>query len=462
MRVKGLLEGNRLNIIETTALSVAILAPTMAMSINVAFMASLAGASGPLVFLISMVMLGFVAVSFIAFNEHIPSAGSVYTFVKASMGNTMSSVAGWLLTLEYWTWSVGVSCAFGTLFSIFIKSVTGASISWMIPGVLCVLAIWYLSYTDVKLSTDVMFYVEAISMILLLFMAVVVLVKVGMTSGLTWIPFTLGGNHFSALAAGMVFAVLSFGGFEGASSLGEESKNPKLLVPIAIGSAIIIGGLFFVFVSYAQTIGFGVNAAGIQALTNSTSSVIDLSNKFIGPFFTNIINLGICASAFSCALGSMVAGSRTLYAMGRDNYAPEVLATVHGKHATPHVAIHIMLVVNLIVLFAMSWFDGMTVYGIVATAGALAAVLAYLLTSLGSMFYFGKRKLWTWQLILPVIAIILLGYLFYSNVYPVPASPFNLLPYIVIAWVVLGVIVSFVCGGASGKAAAESGSQFTG
>jgi amino acid transporter len=458
MRVKGLLEGNRLNIIETTALSVAILAPTMAMSINVAFMAGLAGASGPLVFLISMVMLGFVAVSFIAFNEQIPSAGSVYTFVKASMGNTMSSIAGWLLTLEYWTWSVGVSCAFGTLFSIFVKSVTGASISWMIPGVLCVLAIWYLSYTDVKLSTDIMFYVEAISMLLLLFMAVVVLVKVGMASGLTWVPFTLGGNHFSALAAGMVFAVLSFGGFEGASSLGEESKNPKLLGPIAIGSAIIIGGLFFVFVSYAQTIGFGVNAAGIQALTNSTSSVIDLSNKFIGPLFTNIINLGICASAFSCALGSMVAGSRTLFAMGRDNYAPGVLATVHGKHATPHVAIHIMLVVNLIVLFAMSWFDGMTVYGIVATAGALAAVLAYLLTSLGSMFYFGKRKLWTWQLILPVIAIILLGYLFYSNVYPVPASPFNLLPYIVIAWVVLGVIVSFVCGGASGKAAAESGS----
>jgi len=87
---------------------------------------------------------------------------------------------------------------------------------------------------------------------------------------------------------------------------------------------------------------------------------------------------------------------------------------------------------------------------------------AYLLTSLGSMFYFGKRKLWTWQLILPAIAIILLGYLFKCNVVPVPAAPYNLLPYIVIAWVVLGVIVSFICGGASGKTVAGSGSSFRG
>ncbi len=104
---KGFLKSDQLNVIQTTALSVAILAPTYAMSVNVAFMASVAGASGPLVFLISTIMLSFVAVSFIKFNEYIPSAGSVYTFVKASMGNTMSSIAGWLLTLEYWTWAVG-------------------------------------------------------------------------------------------------------------------------------------------------------------------------------------------------------------------------------------------------------------------------------------------------------------------------------------------------------------------
>ncbi len=454
---KGFLKSDQLNVIQTTALSVAILAPTYAMSVNVAFMASVAGASGPLVFLISTIMLSFVAVSFIKFNEYIPSAGSVYTFVKASMGNTMSSIAGWLLTLEYWTWAVGVSCAFGTLFQIFIKDVTGTNISWMIPGALCVLFIWYLAYYDIKLSTDIMFYVEAISMCLILIMAVVILVKVGMTRGLSWIPFTTGGNHFSALAAGMVFAVLSFGGFEGASSLGEESKNPKVLVPLAIGSAIVIGGIFYIFVSYAQTLGFGLTATGINALTNSTSSVIDLSSHYIGPLFTNIINLGVCASAFSCALGSMVAGSRTLYAMGRDSHAPEVLSGIHEKHATPHVAIHIMLVVNLIVLFSFSWYEGMAVFGIVGTIGALAAVLAYLLTSLGSMFYFGKRKIWTWQLILPVIAILLLGYIFYSNVYPVPAPPFNLLPYVVIAWVVLGVIVTLVCRGAGQAASPGSG-----
>ena len=130
---KGFLKSDQLNIIQTTALSVAILAPTMPCP-STWHLWPPWRASGPLVFLISTIMLGFVAISFIKFNEVMPSAGSVYTFVKESMGDFMSSIAGWLLTLEYWTWSVGVSSAFGTLFKILLKDVSGINITWMIPG----------------------------------------------------------------------------------------------------------------------------------------------------------------------------------------------------------------------------------------------------------------------------------------------------------------------------------------
>jgi hypothetical protein len=45
--------------------------------------------------------------------------------------------------------------------------------------------------------------------------------------------------------------------------------------------------------------------------------------------------------------------------------------------------------------------------------------------------------------VIPVLAILLLGYTLYANVYPVPAAPFNVFPYLVVAWLLIGVALSF-------------------
>lgn len=119
-------------------------------------------------------------------------------------------------------------------------------VSWLLIALLCTLIIAAISYFDIKLSTNIMFLLEGISICLILVLSVVVLTKVGSTTGLSAAPFKINGNSFSNLGLAIVFGFMSFAGFEGASTLGEEARNPKKMIPIAIGSAVLITGLFCV------------------------------------------------------------------------------------------------------------------------------------------------------------------------------------------------------------------------
>ncbi|OBR92328.1 MULTISPECIES: APC family permease [Clostridium] len=438
------LKKNQLNFVEVIALSVAIIAPTFAMSMNVGLMASTVSYSVSAVFVISTILMGFVAVSFIKFNEYFPSAGSVYTFTERSLGKKAASISGWALLLTYIGFSAGCSSAFGSLFSSFIKELTGISISWIIFALICEVFIWFVSYSDVKLSTNIMLVIEAVSILLVILLSVVILVKVGSTKGLSLVPFKGNGNKFSNYGAGIVYAILCFGGFEGASSLGEESKNPKKSIPLAIASTVVVTGLIFVFVSYAEVIGFGVSPSGIGALTKSPSTIVDLSKNYIGSVFTILITLAISISAFSTALGSMTAGSRLLYSMSKDGNVPQIFSGVHSKHHTPYVALNIILAIIIVPVLALFRHDGVEVFGYIGTIGALALLIAYFITSLGSLIYFGKKKIWTWQLIIPVVALLVLAFTFYSNIYPIPAFPNNIFPYIVLAWIIVGFSITSI------------------
>src|SRR5581483_9823380 len=70
---------------------------------------------------------------------------------------------------------------------------------------------------------------------------------------------------------------------------------------------------------------------------------------------------------------------------------------------------------------------------------------AYILTNIGAIrFFFVVRHLWTWQLVIPVAAILILGYTLYSNVYPLPAPPANTFPYVALGWLLIGLLITLL------------------
>src|SRR5918997_228575 len=130
-------------------------------------------------------------------------------------------------------------------------------------------------------------------------------------------------------------ALLSFGGFEGAASLGEETDNSGRNIPRAIGTAVIVAGLFYIVCMIAQSLGFGANEAGATRFSESSSPLGDLSTDYIGSAFADVINFGATMSAFAATLGAATAASRILFALARDAFAANPLGRASARSGAP-------------------------------------------------------------------------------------------------------------------------------
>ncbi|MFL0253089.1 APC family permease [Clostridium neuense] len=437
------LKKDNLSIIETVALSVAIIAPTASMSLNISLMAKTDKFSSPLVFLISTIIVGIVSYSVIKFNTCMSTAGSLYTFTKEALGRRVGFISGWSLLFAYMALAAGCSAGAGAFTSKLLLSVFGIHVGWLPLSIVISMIMIILGITDAKISTRIMLTMEGISILLILALSIVIIFKVAFTKGLTIAPFKLNGVKTSAIASTSVLAFLSFIGFESASSLGEETKEPHKCIPIAIGSAVFVTGVFYLLSSYAQVIGFGLDAKGLKAITASTLPLSDLAGIYASKGFGTLLILSASLSFFSCALGSVCAGARMLFSMSRDGLMHKSMKKVNRRYNTPYVALILIVTVDLIGQILFFNKDGIDVFSYYGTIGSLAILVSYIFTSVGAIVYFTKKKIWNaLHLIIPILGIVSLLYVLWSSIYPIPEFPQNLFPYIVLAWIVLGVILS--------------------
>ena len=437
------LKKNQLSYVEAMAISVAIMAPTAAMALNTSLTASIAGVSVPLIFLVAMVTIGLVAVTFIQFNKQFTNSGSVYYFTGVSLGPKMGFLSGWALLLTYVMFTIASIGEVGAFAQSFF-SLLNIKVDWFPIALISTVLIGVFAFADVKIGTRALLILEGISVLFILILVFVIFGKAHFDGSSFVKPFSAGKNNISSIALATVFAFLSFAGFEGASSLGEETKNPKKAIPIAIISAVFLTGFFYILVSYAQTIGFGLDVKGNGHFAKSTAPLADLAEMYMSKGFATAIMFGALLSAFSCALASATAGSRMLFSMGRDGFIHHRIGATHKKYHSPYIALIIIMVISFITLFPLKGIglDGGTIFGYLGTIGVLSLLLVYLTTTIGGMRYFVKNKIWKGPiLVLPILSVIGLGYSLYSNIFPIPAAPFNYFPYIVLGWIVVGVLL---------------------
>ena len=127
-----------------------------------------------------------------------------------------------------------------------------------------------------------------------------------------------GGIPFSTVAIAAVFGFLSFGGFEGAASLGEETDNPSRNIPRAIFTAVVVAGASTssAWSPRASASGSTMRASSASASPRRRSATS--ASDYIGEAFADFINFGATISAFAATLGAATAASRILFAISRD------------------------------------------------------------------------------------------------------------------------------------------------
>ncbi len=444
---------------EAIALSLAIMAPTAAMALNGTAVAGLIGRAVPLAFIIATVGVLFVSYGFIRLTRHFNSAGSVFALAGATLGPRAGFFAGFALMATYTLFTVASGAEVGLFGEAFLAGLGVEGVDWLLISLVAMVFVALLAFGDIRVATRSLLGIEALSVLLIVVLIVVIFVKVFGGTAPDGQEATLdvfappGGIPFSTVAIAAVFGFLSFGGFEGAASLGEETDNPGRNIPRAIGTAVIVAGLFYIVCMIAQSLGFGATEAGAKRFSESSSPLGDLSTDYIGSAFADFINFGATISAFAATLGAATGASRILFALARDGFGGNPIGRASQRSGAPAGALTVVLGVAVLAMIAyrINGTDAVNAFFYPGTMGVLLMLVSYLVCNTGAILYLffrGERRAPRAEIVIPVIAIGIVLYVLYQNTLADSLTyPYTVFPVVVAVWLLIGLAIAMLVPG---------------
>jgi amino acid transporter len=436
---RGLAHGT-MSQLDVLAQSVAGMAPSAAMATTPALIALYAGHGAWLSYVAATVVVILVGLVATQFGRRFASSGSLYSYVARGLGPVGAFAAGWGLVIGYACIAMLGVLGTGIYFGSLLTNVgLPASSTLAVCIILAIAAVGAAAFAvvGIRLSTRVGLVLEVISVTAVL--AVLIAVLVGQGPGGDTAQFSLSGLSFDGVTFGIVLAVLGFVGFESAASLGAEARNPHRAIPRAVlGSAVLVG-ILYVFAAYTMVLGFDDPAA----LSQSAAPISDLASTYGLGSFSWIVDLGVTASFFAVTIACINAASRILYTMGEEDILPRALGRAHPTHKTPHVAIAVIAPVVLLVpiVLVAGGVTPLNVFSYAGTVGTFGYMLGYVLMAAALPFFLRRRgESSVLSTVLAAVVVVALVYIFYKNVVPVPPYPLNLMPWIFLGVVALGLI----------------------
>lgn len=458
---------SRLPLWVAAALSLATVGPTLAMSGNGQGVAAGVGKGIPLVFLIGLIGISLIGYGFVRLTRHLNHAGSVYALVGVTIGPRSGFFAGFAMLGAYLGFSIGIAALVSNYTNVFLTFLYSGSdhppqVSWSAVLLVELILAGALAGRDTKLIGRILMAIEGLGIVFMLVLVAVIFGKGGAeNTGIDWSVFTFsGGVGFAQVVPAIVAAFLSWAGFEACASLGEETDNPRRNIPRALAGTLMLTGVMFVVVMFAQTIGFGTDAEGIAAFASSGNTLGDLGVRYIGTTFGLILIFTAIISAFACLLASVTSAGRLLFAFARDGFGPQRLARLDGPGGTPRTAMWLVLAVVAVTnmaVWATGWptlgtgIPSLDAYILFATAGAVALMLAYLLAEVAAIAFVTRARFRALDragslllgVLLPALGIAFIAVVLWYNIKD-QSNPWNLPANFGIIWATVGLIISVV------------------
>jgi len=357
-----------------------------------------------LTYLIGMVGMIFTAFSYARMSEAFPIAGSVYSYAQRGINDSVGFIAGWLILLDY----------------IFVPAllylVSASALHDIVPQIpIVVWAVLFIAINTVINVRGIEFTAKANKIIVILELIVLaIFLAVGVMAiikGVNGADFTMkplyDHSHFSmnVVMGAVSIAVLSFLGFDGISTLAEETKDgSKSIGKACVYSLLAVGALFII-----QTWVAALIWPDYHAFKNPDTAFYQIA-EIAGGTWLKVLT--IVATAFSWgianALVAQAAISRILYSMARDRKLPGFLAKVHPKFQTPYLSTLLIAVVSVIVTAFFS-----SQIGKLSSVVNFGALSSFLFLHLSVMNYFlrkKKSKNYVAHLLMPLIGFAVIGY----------------------------------------------------
>lgn len=440
------LERGVLNIPNAIALSAAAMAPVLAVVLNAPAAGPQAGGALPLSFLVAFIACLLVGNSVVQFARRLPSAGSFYTFNSAGLGPSAGFYTGWLFWIGYAILAPGLFTAFGSFVHDYFLSTFNSNVPWWLFSLLAMLIILSLSLRSIRASVNVDLVLLFLEVVIFLVLSVLAIVHGGSGNTIKSFLPSSSPHGVSGVGMGVVFGILSFIGFDAAATLGEETKNPKRNVPMAVSGALISVGVFYVFAMYALTTGYGLNNhANLLKFLSDPNPFVTLGHHYAS-WLLQPIELAAIAGLFSCFMAIHNTTVRVMFSMGRDRVLPVSFGHVHAKWFSPYVAIIGQTVFTVAIgLAGGAWLGpGATGnYGFTGSIGTVAIVIVYCMSNIALIRYFWKQpeRSWWRHVIIPIAGVAAFAYPLWSVAKPGQSWPFSLVPWITLGWIALGTVL---------------------
>jgi amino acid transporter len=452
-----------LSVWQAVGISVALMAPSMAININPQGTAGLIGRATPLAFFLAAIAVLLIAYVFVRLCQYYRHAGSVYVFAGATLGPRAGAIAGLGLMGTYVFYALVTSSAAGIFGAAFLDDIGVWNhqpwwAGFVVGGIALALALVF-TVLPTKNATTTLLTIEGLTVLLIVVIGAIVLIRMLAGNAPGDAHFTLDvftvpqGTSTSNVFLGIIFGLLSFAGFEAAATLGEEAHHPRKDIPRAILGTAIFGGVYFTVMTAIEMMAFGADAEGVKKFIASPALMGDLGTTYIALWVGEVITLGACVSAFACCLACVVGASRLLFAISRDLGPGHPLGRTNS-YGTPAAAAGVVTMLVLVIAIICAVFCGATPFDTFlwsGTIGTLILLVAYVLATIGCIklvFIDKKLPVPTWQVVVPIAALLMLGYTIWRNVFPYPDSgPARFFPVVAFGWLLLVTIVMFAVPG---------------
>jgi basic amino acid/polyamine antiporter, APA family len=318
-------------------------------------------------------------------------------------------VTGWAAHLFYWVYP-GVMMAFGaTLVGYIYQQFGGATLSnttLTIIACLFGLGTGYIAFRGVTGSTMTAIVINVVQLAtLVVFSILAIAYRLKNPEGATQWAFSGGWDvimphSFQGVMVQATIAILVLVGFESCTALAAETKDPSKNIPRAVILSLVVQGLFAYFFEYfaasfmvseklTGTDSTNAAVSGMAAAAASSAPIGDMAilvgNAVLGGIgFGLMISIAITVAIaiFGTTLSCLNTAVRVSYAMAKDEEMPEFLGVLHGRFATPHRALWILIAVSCVI----------AAIGVQSVVGLTGITLA---SNLGTFVLYGLTCIWT-------------------------------------------------------------------
>ena len=318
-----------------------------------------AGVLSPWLFLVVGLLVITIVLTFAELASYFKDSGGPVLFTTTAFGPLVGFSTGWILFISRMT----AFAANTTVMAVYL----GAVWPWFSDGIgrtlLIVVvcgALTFANYIGVKdgVRTMAVFTFLKLTPIILL-----IVLGLQYVSADTLFPAAM--PTIDDLGGTTLLLIYAFVGFEGATIISGEAKNPKQAMPKALVTTIIATGILYFLIVL-------VYISVLPGAGDSGATLIDVGRELMGPAGVVLITLAAAFSIGGNLSSIMLAVPRLTFALAEERLLPRWFGHVHEKYSTPSNSI--LLLGGLGLVFALS---GSFVW--LATASALTRLISYVL-----------------------------------------------------------------------------------